>query len=695
MKSILRSVAVKIYSISLLIYFLSCTANATEPEPEWRVVSGKWELSGQQIIPVQAKDNLYTIFNTTSKEEFTWHSLSVDFLFKGNEASEEIGIMLNIKNSEDYRLLRITPHTKHPVIQLLHWKYGYFRMSYEIKLPENLKGSKLYNISIVDAPAIDREHWMPWKIIVQEKETGRVLLREQVENETPAFSLGQVGLYSKTSSVVFSEFKLNTQDAQKRKNSLILPSIFSDGMVLQHSCKNPIWGKATPGREVELHAGNIKLKTCVQKNGNWMIYLPELKANDSLEMEIIAANDTIHIKDIAVGEVWLASGQSNMEMRTWQSDVAKTITRNFTDNKLRIFKQPHWPSENPVFSSGGQWILADSARVMGWSAIAYSFGSRLRKKLNVPVAIICANWGGTAVESWFPREELARNPITKPIFDRYNQSLISLEKQLPLETHFPWLWDVADQSHTPGNLYNGMIAPLIPYSIKGVLWYQGESNTDKARQYEYSFPTLIDSWRQKWNNPELHFFYVQLAGYDGKQSGSQVDSYWPQLRDIQRRVLDKRKNTGMVVAFHLGDSLDIHPYRKDDIGLRLANLALHDEYGFKHIITRGPLFEKVLFNKGKGVVSFRETVNGLTTANNGSLSGFVIAGKDQVFYPAIAVISEDGKKVTVSSDKVADPVAVRYAWINFSSEANLINSANLPASPFRSDNWKLDSDNNL
>lgn len=679
---------------ALFTCFLSLNISVNA-QTGWKPLSGAWNISGEQVTPVAGKDRLFMILNKGAAKEMAWESLSVDFRFDGRSEEGDLGVLLNIEHPDDYQLLRIAPDPTRCVIQLLHRKYGYFRMWQEVILPGKLDKGQVYTVSIVKAPAVDLEDWRPWKIIIRENETGKILLKQGVSNDMPAFGLGQVGLYATTPAVVFSDFQLTLQNPQQKDRELVLPSVFSDGMMLQHSRVNPVWGRAAPGSEVEIRIAGKRLKTRSDKGGKWEILLPALPVNDSLDMEVRSKKDRIRIRNIAVGEVWLASGQSNMEMRTWQSDVSKTITRENNDRKLRVFKQSQWPSGDPVFSSGGEWILADSASVMGWSAVVSSFGINLKKALNVPVGIICAYWGGTAVESWFPREELAKDPVTAPILQRYNASLAQLEKGLPVETRFPWSWDVAGQSHTPGNLYNGMIAPLVPYSIKGVLWYQGESNTQKARQYEHLFPLLIDTWRKKWKNPELHFFYVQLAGYDGKQSGSEIESAWPQLRDIQRRILDKKKHTGMAVTFHLGDSLDIHPYRKNEIGLRLANLALQDAYGFRKMVSRGPLLEQALFKNGNATIRFRETAAGLTTGNGQSLAGFTIAGEDRVFYPAAAIISNDGKAVVVSSEKVVNPVAVRYGWANYSSEANLVNSAHLPASPFRTDNWKLLTDDTL
>ena len=686
----MRKRRVIILYLFISLFILNLNAN----ESEWKILSGDWDISGHQIVPLVNNNptERYTILNTSSGKDISWEHLSVDFKYATDCEQVQAGIMLNVENADDYQLLRITQGEKQARIQMLHWKYGYFRMWQEILLSENLDKEILYNISIIKAPAVDKEDWRPWKILIKEKSTGNVILKQGIENEIPAFGLGQVGLYSTSPSIIFSDFQL---DAKDRKGSLVLPSIFSDGMILQHYNVNPVWGKAAPDCNIVVKIAGAEYKTHADKQGKWIVNIPPIPVSRNMEMHILAGKDSTIIKNIAFGEVWLASGQSNMEMRVWQTDVSNIVSGKSADNNLRIFRQPQWPSENPVFSSGGEWQEADSSNIMGWSAVAYRFGTELRKKLNIPVGIISSYWGGTAIESWFSRDELARDSITMSILKRYNESLINLERGLPTENKFPWCWDVAGQRHAPGNLYNGMIFPLIPYSIKGVIWYQGESNTEKARQYGHLFPLLIDSWRKNWNNPDLSFFFVQLAGYDGKESGSNIDSAWPQLRDIQRRVQDKREKTGMVVAFHLGDSLDIHPYKKNEIGLRLANLALHDTYNFEEIICRGPLFEQVIFEEDTAIITFKEIASGLQTRDAKPLSGFSIAGENGIFHPAIAVITDDRSSVTVHSNKVRKPVAVRYGWTNYSLSPNLINSANLPASPFRTDNWELPTDRNL
>ncbi len=318
----------------------------------------------------------------------------------------------------------------------------------------------------------------------------------------------------------------------------------------------------------------------------------------------------------------------------------------------------------------------------------YSFAKQLRKKLNVPIGIIGSYWGGTSAESWLPREVLASDPITKTILDQYLSAQNSLNSGTPISSDVN-PFNIPDQSHAPGYLYNGMIYPHIPFAISGVIWYQGESNTLRAEQYETLFPMLINSWRDAWNKPEMNFLFVQLAGYDGKLSGNNIVNAWPHIREGQRLTLNKIENTGMAVAIDLGDISNIHPIYKRELGERLARLALHDVYRYKNIVRCGPLYESVVFEGNSANVSFSETNLSLQIRDGDILQGFVFAGSDRHFYKASAEINADGKSVRIWSDNIGSPVAVRYAWENYPVNANLINNADLPASPFRTDNWPL------
>jgi len=683
--------------ICLLLFTLSFAffpVFAIEKPKGWMMLTGNWADRDKWITPIDTTGRSipqWVIIRSNMHKESRWSEINFDLKLMDNTSSPQFGLLLNVKSKDDYQLLRICNTTTNPVVQLLRWQYGYYRMWQELKLPEPLVAETSYNLSVQRAPMVDKEDWRQWKIIVTDNTTKRILLKQGIENEQPAFGLGIIGFYSEMTGVSFGNFHIKSKAALAVSGSLRLAPLFSDGMVLQQGSKLRIWGKADLNKKIRIEIARHSYITNSNEAGDWKISIPPLKAQTGLELMVIVGKDSVIVRDVAVGEVWLASGQSNMEMRTWQTDISD-LAKGLTDNDLRFFLQPQWSAPNPNFDSGGEWVKADSASVMGWSAIALGFAMELRRKLNVPVGIISSNWGGTAVESWMPRSELATDSVTLPILDRLNQYQLALEKGRLVESIFPWCWDVPGQRHTPGDLYNGMIAPHIPYTLKGMIWYQGESNSSRARQYEHLFPMLISSWRERWQNPNMSFYFVQLAGYDGKQSGSEIEDAWPHIREAQRLTLNRLKNTGMAVTTDIGQVTNIHPPYKREVGIRLSNLALHNDYGFKNIIRSSPLYESAIFESAQSTIYFSEVGAGLKVLTGESLKGFVIAGKDHRFIPATAIIQPDGRSIKVFNLIVINPVAVRYAWENNPADANLGNSANLPASPFRTDDWYLETD---
>lgn len=660
-------------------------------EPRWETLSGQWTVGPQQITPTAGGTDTCLLADRSMPWDCEWFTLSVDFTLPEVDSTSAFGILLHAENKDDYHLLRITPGAGRSTLQMLRWQYGYFRQWQEARFPALAPG-RAYNLSIVRAPVIDREDWRPWKIIVRDKATDKVLIKESAENHMPAFGLGITGLYATGGAVVFSNYRLDRPQPENMAGALHLPMVFSNGMVFQRERRNPVWGHAAPHATVTASLGGKSVKTRADASGNWKLMLEPLPAGTGLSLQVRSGGDAVTIGDVAVGEVWMASGQSNMEMKVWESNVPQV-----RDPDIRLFTQFQWSSQEPLFTAGGQWKRADEELMPRWSAVAFAFAQQLKQQLGVPVGIVGAYFGGTAIESWVPREELATDSLTKPIYDRFRESLYQLANHLPMDERFPWCWDAAGQRHTPGDLFNGMVYPHIPFGVRGIIWYQGETSSSKARQYGRLFPMLVDAWREGWGDPGLPFYYVQLAGYDGKESGSEIDQAWPHLRDVQRRLLDQRRNTGMVVAFHLGDSLNIHPPYKRAVGTRLANLALHDLYGCKEIVRSSPLLDGVVYEPGRAVLAFRETAEGLASADGEPLQGFLIAGADRKFYPARAEIAADGTHVIVRAAEVASPVAVRYGWVNFVSPAgaNLVNSAGLPAAPFRTDEWPLPTDENL
>lgn len=676
------------YGFVLAAVLSLCGAAAYGEASRWETLSGKWQTGASGIVP-EAGEQPCLLVDRSGLWDCEWFNLSVNFRLSDVCAGAGFGVALHIENKDDYHLLRITPAAGYTALQTLRWQYGNFRMWQEAHFPV-LQPEREYNLSIVRAPVVDREDWRPWKIVVTDNADGTVLLKIGIENHMPAFGLGVTGLYAACDAVTFTDYSLDRPVPENLAGNLRLPMVFSDGMVLQRGRRVPVWGRAAAGASVRLTFAGKSYKTRADSAGDWKILLRPLAADTGLVMRVVSGKDTATLRDVAVGEVWFASGQSNMEMKVWESNVPMV-----SDPDIRLFVPFQWSSQEPVFTAGGRWQKADSEGVPRWSAVSYAFAQELKERLGVPVGVIGAYFGGTAIESWMPRSELVEDPVTKPIHDRFVQSIHQLENGLPVEERFPWCWDVAGQRHTPGDLFNGMVAPLIPYGISGILWYQGESSASKARQYGHLFPMLVDSWRERWGDPDLKFYFVQLAGYDGRESGSEIESAWPHLRDVQRRLLDRRENSGMVVAFHLGDSLNIHPPYKKEVGARLANLALHDVYGFKDIVRSSPLLDGVEYRDGAAVLTFRETADGLSSGDGKPLSGFSVAGEDRRFHPATATVNPDGVGVTVRSEAVPSPVAVRYGWANFTREANLVNSAGLPAAPFRTDEWPLPTDDDL
>ena len=661
--------------------------------PVWIEVLGGWNISNQTVSPDLLKtksDSQFVLSKGDMEAESRWSEVSVNFKIDEGISEYSAGFALNTKDSSDFGILRIGKISNKPFMQAGWWKYGYYRSKLNIELKQDIRPGEWYNISV--HPTTGTKEWRPWTITLKSCQDEKIIFEQGIQNEMPLFGRGITGLYARGGGVSFNKFQINIDFSPTSHGYLKLAPLFTDGMVIQRNIAVPVWGVTKPDEKVQIKINNQSFTTNSDISGCWRINLNPMNASDSISMLVVSAKDSIVLRNIAVGEVWLASGQSNMQMKVWQSDLDSLAGSLPTDSGIRMFMQPQWPSDTPVFDSGGKWEYAESGNTKNWSAVAYSFASQLREKLEVPVGIICSYWGGTAAESWFPREELGKDTITKPILESYNKALTALENRQPIKNIHPW--NTPGQSHAPGYLFNGMIYPHIPAAIKGVIWYQGESNSQRAKQYETLFPMLIQSWRKIWNAPDMYFFFVQLAGYDGKQSGSNIESAWPQLREAQRLTLQKLDHTGMAVAIDIGNITNIHPTHKREVGERLARLALHDVYDDKKILKCGPLFKSVTFKRNTAIVDFTETSFKLKIRDGQMLHGFEVAGTDQKFQPANAVINPGGKSVRVWSEKVGQPVAVRYAWKNYPVNANLVNRAGLPASPFRTDAWALPTDKN-
>ena len=469
-----------------------------------------------------------------------------------------------------------------------------------------------------------------------------------------------------------------------------LHGLFSDNLVLQQNTRATVWGWADEGEKVTVSFRGKKVSTTA-KGGKWMVKLARQKAGgpDTLTVE---GKNKIELNNVLVGEVWIGSGQSNMEWPLNRSFEAQTDIANSANPNLRLFTVPKLKANEPVddvkAGSPSGWQPCNPDTVKGFSAVAYYFGRDLQKARAVPVGLIHTSWGGSPAEVWIREAVLAGNPAYKhDILDPFpeqlklNQAdLAKKEGKQPARSR-PWpLWK-------PAELYNGMIAPLIPYAFQGAIWYQGESNADRAWQYRTLFPDMIRNWRRDWGQGDFPFLAVQLAPWDRnkKRSIAEItsapgDSNWAELREAQEIATKVLPRVGLAVITDLGDKDDIHPTKKEPVGARLALLARGIAYGEK-LEYSAPAYRSFQLKGDKIILSF-DHVDGGLEARGGRLRGFAICGEDGKFVWADAEI--DQGRVIVSSPQIKKPIAVRYGWADY-PVVNLFTRDGLPASPFRTD----------
>ena len=429
--------------------------------------------------------------------------------------------------------------------------------------------------------------------------------------------------------------------------------LFTDGAVLQRGQNVPVWGTANDGEKVTVEfAGQTATSTA--QGGKWKVELKPLKAGGPFSMKISGDNE-VTVNNLLVGEVWVASGQSNMEWTINQFFQLEAEKPKANFPQIRMFTVNQVTSLKPLDEVQGKWQESSLETVGDFSAVAFFFARDLQAKLGVPVGIISSSWGGTPAQAWTSAEGLEGQPKLKDYTDQLKAAVIPEN----------------GPHHLPAALYNAMIAPVVPYGMKGVIWYQGESNAGQSKQYQTLFPAMIADWRAKWKLGDFPFLYVQIAPFEGQP---------PEIREAQFLTLAKSKNTAMAVTTDCGDANDIHPKQKEPVGHRLSLAARALAYGEK-IEYSGPLYQEMKAAGGKAWISFSHVGGGLV-AKDGGLKGFTLAGADGKFVPAKAVI--EGYKVVVSAEGVADPKAVRYGWENV-PDVNLFNKEGLPASPFRTD----------
>jgi sialate O-acetylesterase len=476
-----------------------------------------------------------------------------------------------------------------------------------------------------------------------------------------------------------------------------LPALISDHMLLQQQVPVRIWGTASPGEIVKVSFEVQSRTATAGSNGKWEVFLSPIPAGGPHELTVAASN-TITVHDVLVGEVWVGSGQSNMEfpMSRVKDFEHEIPAANYPE--IRLFTVKRIVAGEPADDVQGSWSACTPETVKNFSAVAYFFGRELHQTRHLPVGLIHSSWGGTPAQSWTEKSFLEDDQNLHVYLTNWDKTLTDYpakKEAYDKETLPKWEAEAAaakkagqkapnrpappigpGHPNTPAGLYNGMIAPLTPYAIRGVIWYQGESNAsaNEARLYRRLFPAMIESWRKQWAEGSFPFYFVQLANY-------QTNGWWPVLRESQTETLELA-HTGQALAIDVGNRTDIHPTDKQTVGHRLALIALARTYG-EQIVDSGPAFKEMTVDGNEATIWFDSVGKGLE-AKGGAPTGFAIAGPDQKFVPATARIVDN--RVVVSSPEVKEPKAVRYAWADYPM-ANLYNREGLPAVPFRTDSW--------
>jgi sialate O-acetylesterase len=483
-------------------------------------------------------------------------------------------------------------------------------------------------------------------------------------------------------------------------------ALISDGMVLQQGMPVAIWGKADEGEKVTVRCQDQEAST-TSKDGKWLVQLHNLKAGGPFEMTIAGSN-TIKFKNVLVGEVWICGGQSNMEWPVRLSADPEKMAAASANPMLHLFTVAKRPASRPLDNVDGSWQACGPKTVINFSAVAYFFGRDLQKARQVPVGLIHDSWGGTPAEAWASKSSLEAESLLRPMVQRQERALAdypkALEKYIADLSKYKERVDEANANRhdlptapsppqnparNPGaasTLYDGMIAPVVPYAIRGAIWYQGESNAGRAYEYRTLLPTMIKNWRDSWQEGDFPFLIVQLAPFM-KISAEPQESEWAELREAQLLTSLTVPKTALAVITDVGHETDIHPKWKEPVGARLALAGRALAYGEK-IVYSGPVYGDIKIEGDRAILGFEHQGGGLM-AKNGPLVGFTIAGEDRKFVKAEAKIQKD--KVVVWSSKVSRPVAVRYGWANYPL-GNLWNRDGLPASPFRTDDFPMLTD---
>jgi sialate O-acetylesterase len=483
-----------------------------------------------------------------------------------------------------------------------------------------------------------------------------------------------------------------------------LPDILGNSMVLQQNQKVPVWGTAEAGETVVVSFQKQKLTVVADAGGNWHVDLKPLKAGFTPQTLTIEGKNKIELKDILIGEVWLVAGQSNMQRLLRETANGAEVQKRANHPNIRLFNASREVAFKKKQGRLGEWSACTPESVAEFSAAGYYFGVELEKELKVPVGLINSSYGGSQAEAWTPVEYLTANPDLKATVERtkiwdeerprvkveYAEAIKKWREESEKQkaagvrpSPSPGVPDALRDYRVASSIYDGMIAPLMPFAIRGAVWYQGESNEARAEQYNILLPAMIRAWRERWGQGNFPFGIIQLPNYRAVKPEPE-EAAWSFIREAQRRTALTTANTGLIVTIEIGEANDIHPKNKLDVGKRMAVWALKDVYGRK--LSDAPKFKKAEIRGSKIILMFDNVGSGLKIKDGTKLDEFAIAGTDKKFVWAEAKIV--GKnKIEVSSPNVSQPVAVRYAFNSNPKHPNLTNDSGLPASPFRTDDW--------
>ncbi len=493
---------------------------------------------------------------------------------------------------------------------------------------------------------------------------------------------------------------------------LRLPAIIGDHMVLQQQLANPIWGWDAPGTQVTVtFAGQEKSAVAAEGSGRWQVKLDPSPASADPRVLTIKGTSERAVQDVLVGEVWICSGQSNMQWDLRQSDDGDLDALTAKLPRLRLISVPQVGTQELKDDFQGAWAACTPDSAATFSAIGYYFGRQLHDTLDVPIGLIDNAWGGSAAEAWIRRDVLDKDERFAGLVAEWKAREDALPAELEAYEAKLAEWKVkaaeaeaANQppprrpgspegamtgNHRPGNIYGGVLHATVGYGIKGAIWYQGESNAGRAHQYRTLFPLMISHWRDVWQQGDFPFYWVQLADFMGEKP-EPGDSAWAELREAQTLTQSAIPNGGQAVIIDIGEGNDIHPRNKREVGARLARLALAKDYGFSSLPARSPEFRNLAIENGKATLTFDHAHGGLRAHDDSTVKGFAICGEDRRWVWAQAAITGQKRdQIEVSSPEVAAPVAVRYAWAD-NPVCNVVsNAGGLPLTPFRTDDFPM------